>query len=742
MSGVPHTANGVQRLHHYVWGLAGIWTIVFAASMTWNWIQQETEALEAARIQARSAFERDVIYRRWNAEHGGVYAPVTPETPPNPYLNEDERDILTPSGRMLTLINPAYMTRQVYEMSLQYGVIAHITSLNPIRPGNEPDPWETSALESFEHGSLEESTIERMGGEEYLRFMRPFFTEESCLPCHAEQGYNVGDVRGGLSVSIPLEPFRAVVRPHLVILSASHFALWAMGIVGLFFGARRIEETIRERERSFEAQARLAAIVESSEDAIIGKTLDGTIVSWNNGAERMYGYSAEEAVGQSVRIIVPPDHRDEVPQILDRISRGEHVDRYETVRVRKDGERLHVAVAISPIKDSAGRIIGASTIARDITGKKRTEEELRRFRLALDVSRDNVFLIDPIQMRFVDANRTAFSDLEFTREELLSMGPQDIKPYHTHERLQEEFEEVIRKNITGVIETVHRRKDGSEFPVEVFLRTLKSENRDLIVAVARDITERKHAEQERLQYSQRLEEKVEERTRELRETQEQLIRKERLAVLGQLAGGVGHELRNPLGVISNAVYFLKMTLPEAGESINEYLGIITAEIANAERIVSDLMDLSRTRTRERHPQSVSMLIDQVIDKLPPPEGITLNLAIPSDLPPVFVDSGSMGQVLFNLITNAYQAMTDGGQLAIEASYENENVRIAISDSGCGISQENLKKVFEPLYTTKSKGIGLGLAVTKNLVQSNGGRIEVVSRKGEGSTFTLILPASE
>jgi len=741
MSGVRDLRLSVHKLRRYVWILGAIWTAVLAGSLGWNWVQQRSGILEAARIHARSAFERDVIYRRWNAQHGGVYVPVTDRTRPNPYLNVDERDISTPSGRLLTLINPAYMTRQVYEMSVPYGMIGHITSLDPVRPGNDPDPWEVEALKSFEQGNREASVIAEINGEEYLRLMRPFTAEASCLSCHAEQGYRLGDIRGGLSVSVPIEPLRAAVRPHLVMLSLSHIVLWVLGAGGLFLGGKRIEQAIRERQRADEAQARLAAIVESSDDAIIGKTLDGTIVTWNAGAQRVYGYTAEEIVGKSVSILLSPDHPNELPKILERISRGESVDHFETVRVRKDGRPVHVALAVSPIRDASGCIVGASTIARDVTQRRRTEEQLKRFRMALDASRDNVFLIDREQMRFIDANRAACSDLGFERDELLKLGPQDIEPLYSREQLAEKFDEVIEKNVTGVIETVHRRKDGSEFPVEVILCPLKSDGRDIMVAVARDITDRKRAERALAEYSQKLEERVEERTRELREAQEQLIRKERLAILGQLAGGVGHEIRNPLGVISNAVYFLKMTLPDASDPVKEYLGIISSEVTNAERIVSDLMDLSRTRTRERYHHDISTLINQTLDKSPPPEGVTLDTAIPSDLPPVFVNSGSVGQVLINLITNAYQAMPEGGRLSITVSQDGDYVRVSIADTGCGIPEENITKIFEPLFTTRSRGIGLGLAVTKNLVESNGGRIEVTSREGMGSTFTVLLPTA-
>ena len=247
--------------------------------------------------------------------------------------------------------------------------------------------------------------------------------------------------------------------------------------------------------------------------------------------------------------------------------------------------------------------------------------------------------------------------------------------------------------------------------------------------------ERKRGEEKLKEYSRRLEEAVV----QLREAQEQLNRKERLAVLGQLAGGVGHELRNPLGVITNALYYLKMVLHDTDETTQEYLGIIASEVHNAERIVSELLDFSRIRPIESEEIGVSELVAKVLERQPPPEKMNVMTRIASNLSTVFIDPGQIMQVLTNLVTNAYQAMPDGGKLTISAQAEKDRVHLSISDTGCGISQENIRKIFAPLFTTKAKGIGLGLAVSKNLIESNGGSLKVKSKEGEGSTFTLILP---
>ncbi len=288
------------------------------------------------------------------------------------------------------------------------------------------------------------------------------------------------------------------------------------------------------------------------------------------------------------------------------------------------------------------------------------------------------------------------------------------------------------------------RKDGVTVPCIVTATPFVGPGGELIGIVEdfKDISERKQAEMALKKYSDQLEEMVEERTQALQEAQERLIRKEKLAVLGQLAGGVSHELRNPLGVINNAVYFLKMTLSDADETTMEYLEIISSEVSDAEEVVSDLLNLSRTRSAERNEIQVSDLLAQVLEKQAPTKDITVSTSIAPALPALFVDSRQIGQVLINLVTNAYQAMHEGGKLTISARAEKGQVRLAITDTGCGISKENTEKVFEPLFSTKARGIGLGLAVSKSLAEANGGSIEVESEEGKGSTFTVILPTKE
>ncbi len=231
---------------------------------------------------------------------------------------------------------------------------------------------------------------------------------------------------------------------------------------------------------------------------------------------------------------------------------------------------------------------------------------------------------------------------------------------------------------------------------------------------------------------------LEEKTRALETAQEELVRKERLAILGQLAGGVSHELRNPLGVMKNSVYYLKMVLPE-DERVRKHLGIMEREVTTATRIVSDLLDFARTKPPSQAPTDLSEVVREVLDRTPLAENVEVVARLAPDLPPISVDALQVQQVLGNLITNGAQAMPEGGTLTIETTRTEGGARVAVSDTGVGIPPENLEKIFQPLFTTKAKGIGLGLAVAQGLAESNGGTISVESTVGRGSRFLVVFP---
>jgi len=238
------------HLKKYLLTLVLIWTLGIIASLGLNIYQLRQSILSVAQTSAEISYNKDLIYRRWVSRQGGVYVPVSKMTPANPYLKVPNRDIMTSDGLSLTLVNPAYMNRQVNELTLETSDFqGHITSLRPIRPENRPDPWETEALKTFERGTKETGYIEKISGKEYFRFMRPFITEKACLKCHAAQGYKEGDIRGGISISIPMEPLRVIERSRMAELTFAHGFLWIIGLVGIGAGTRLLRSQTLQREK-------------------------------------------------------------------------------------------------------------------------------------------------------------------------------------------------------------------------------------------------------------------------------------------------------------------------------------------------------------------------------------------------------------------------------------------------------------------------------------------------------------
>lgn len=237
--------------------LALIWTLLAVAGLYWNQRKEERETVELAKVQARTLAEKMVVYRHWNARHGGVYVEADAQTPPNPYLADlPERDVVTPSGRLLTMVNPAYMLREVFQLeSSLLGLSGRITSLKPINPANTPDAWERAALARLSEGEKEVGAIMAGDAGDFLRYLLPLRTEAECLQCHAHQGYEIGNLRGGLSVSVAIAPLREVRRPRLWLAYAGTGFFWLLGLGIILVGGRRLDLQARHRSRA-EARVR------------------------------------------------------------------------------------------------------------------------------------------------------------------------------------------------------------------------------------------------------------------------------------------------------------------------------------------------------------------------------------------------------------------------------------------------------------------------------------------------------
>ncbi|MGD1993021.1 MAG: PAS domain-containing protein, partial [Anaerolineae bacterium] len=371
-------ARRSPRFRRYILAAAAIWTIIVGSLLGWNLYQQRLETLDVARATARTAYEKDIIYRRWNTQHGGVYVPVTDETLPNPYLAHiPERDISTRLGTELTLVNPAYMTRQVHEMEREVlGIHGHITSLDPIRPENAPDPWEAEALRAFEGGAVEATAIQEIYGEPHMRLMRPLVTEERCLQCHAQQGYEVGDVRGGISVSIPMAPLREAARRHGTANWLAHGVLWVLGLAMIGGGGLELE---RRWDTIQAGRDLMENTLESLPYPFYVVNADDYTIEMANSAALEGAGSAEKYVCYALthNRSVPCNGTQHPCPLMEVRRFGEPVQ-VDHTHYTAAGEERYVQVHGYPILDREGRVVQMIEYCLDITERRRAEEALRR----------------------------------------------------------------------------------------------------------------------------------------------------------------------------------------------------------------------------------------------------------------------------------------------------------------------------------------------------------------------------
>ncbi|MCF8198248.1 MAG: response regulator [Sulfuritalea sp.] len=357
-----------------------VWTLSLVGSLLWTLASNEKETMETAFAEAQANLNKDITLRRWATDHGGVYVPITDKQKSIPWLaHVPGRDVITTDGLKLTLLNPASVVRQMMDRYAQdYGVRGRITGLKYLNPGNAPDAWEKIQLDAFTRGEKEEvREIADLDGQPYLRYLRAMYMEPGCEKCHAILGYKQGDMRGATGLNLPLAPYFEKIERTRRDLGLTHGAIWLLGLSGIGFSyslARRRERELRQSK----------AIIDSTDDAIISTTLDGVIRSWNAGAEKLFGYTEEDIVGKSQQILIPPDLLESESAILSRISQNEGIEHHETIRRRKDGRMIEISVTISPVSDGKGKPIGAANIARDITERKRVEEEIKRLNSDLE----------------------------------------------------------------------------------------------------------------------------------------------------------------------------------------------------------------------------------------------------------------------------------------------------------------------------------------------------------------------
>jgi PAS domain S-box-containing protein len=541
-----------------------------------------------------------------------------------------------------------------------------------------------------------------------------------------------------------------------------------------------IRADITERKRAEEVRERLAAVVESSDDAILGKTLEGTITAWNRGAEKVFGYSATEAVGQAMAILIPPERAQEETDILARIKRGESVEHFETIRVRKDGKRIEISATISPIKDSSGRVVGASKIARDVTERKLGEAALKESfatsEAALKEIADQKFALDQhaivaitdVQGTITYVNDKFCSISQYSKDELIGQNHRILNSGH---HPQEFFQKMYHAIANGQVwhgEIKNRAKDGSNYWVDTtVVPALSKEGKPRqYVAIRADITERKRAEGEIRRLSKEMERRnvaLETQAAELQRTRDALEvrvqeRTEQLAnanqvleqsniELQQFAYIASHDLQSPLRSISGFVHLLKSEYDgKLDEQADDWIRRTVTAIQQMQTLIRDLLSYSRVDSRSRPfvLTPLSSIFNEAVVLLESSIQDSRGQVTHGELPTVMGDRSQLLQLMQNLIGNALKYHGEKPpHVHVSGERNGEEWTCTVQDNGIGIEPryyERIFEIFKRLHDQKEyPGTGIGLAVCRRVVSRHGGRIWVESEPGQGSAFHFTIP---
>ena len=484
----------------------------------------------------------------------------------------------------------------------------------------------------------------------------------------------------------------------------------------------------------------LARVVESSDDAIVSKNLDSVIQSWNRAAERLFGFTAEEAIGKSIRMIIPADRQSEEDLVLNEIRAGRPVTHFETIRQRKNGTLVPISLTVSPIYDEYGKVIGASKIARDITERLEAAVMLRRFGAAIESS-DDAIITKNLQSVITSWNPAAEKMFGYTEQEAIGQSIRMLIP----DDLQGEEDVVLEKIQAGEkvdhYETVRLRKDGSTVNVSLTVSPIRDASGTIVGAskIARDVTERVRMQTVAESISA-------DNARLAAEAQNaNRVKDEFLAVLS-------HELRTPLNAILGYARMLRgKMLPE--DQIDRGLETIERNSRWLTQIVDDVLDVSRIVSGKIRldVQAIELpaIVDNAVATVQPAadaKQVRIQTLLDPRVGPISGDPDRLQQVVWNLMSNAVKFTPKGGRVQVRLERVNSHVELIVSDTGIGIHTDFLPLVFERFRqadsgaTRASGGLGLGLAIVRHLVEMHGGTVHAASEgEGKGATFTLRLP---
>lgn len=529
--------------------------------------------------------------------------------------------------------------------------------------------------------------------------------------------------------------------------------------------------------------AELRALANHSSLSVIGINSDGVMTSWNAAASSIFGYGADEAVGQSYSLLLSEDRVGELNKALHKVLRGRKVPEAETTRIRKDGSQVDVVFAIYPVEHGRdGKITGAVTTTLDISGRLRSEQAqkaaTKQVEAIVTTIVDGLITIDAYGT-INSFNPGATTIFQYRAHEVIGQNIRMLmpEPYHSeHDGYLEKYRDTQRPNVIGKgREVIGLRKDGSTFPMDLSVSEMSGADGMMFVGLVRDISDRKKSEQalrEQIKKTERVNASLASTNKELaqtnvllRDTQGQLVEAEKMASLGGLVAGVAHEINTPLGVgLAAATHFQdsatgiqqayaegqlkKSALEEFLETSGEASAMILSNLRRAADLVKSFKQISVDQTNsERREFDLEEYLQEIILSLKPSiqqSGTTVDMHCDCE---IRMNSypGALAQVITNLVMNAVtHAFEDGkaGAINLTVGLQGQMVQIEFRDNGKGIPKQNLAKIFDPFFTTRrnSGGTGLGLSVTFNLVtQTLGGTVNVDSEEGQGTWFTMLLP---
>jgi two-component system sensor kinase FixL len=496
-----------------------------------------------------------------------------------------------------------------------------------------------------------------------------------------------------------------------------------------------------DRRTDHATSNRLAAIVTSSDDAIVGKTIDGIVTDWNAGAEKIFGYIATEMIGKPLATLLPPGKENEEEEILARIRDGGKIDHFETRRRRKDGEIIDVSVTISPVWDSDGVLIGASKVARDISVAKRAQIELQarqaHLQSVLDTVPDAMVVIDTrgIMQSF---SATAEKLFGHTAKEAVGQSVSILMPgpqRDQHDGYLNRYLATGERRIIGVGRAVvGLRKDGTTFPMELSVGEMRSGERRFFTGFLRDLTERQSTQQR------------------LQDLQSELIFMSRFTALGEMASTLAHELNQPLTAVASYLNGARRLLdggkPEDATMARDAIDSAAAQALRAGQIIKRLREFVARGESERQVEDLPKLVEEAsaLALVGAKQGGTrVSFALDPKARFVLADKIQIQQVLLNLIRNAVEAMQEVATRELTLStrlVDDQTIEIVVADTGPGLAPEVVAKLFQPFITTKEHGMGVGLSISRTIVEAHGGRLLAEANPGGGTIFRMTLRSAD